>query len=157
MNFVRVDGYKYVFHPNGTILRIWDGYTNEVKTSKDGKGYMKICLYKDGKRKTFKVHRLLAIAFIPNPQNKPFIDHINGIKHDNRLENLRWVTHQENMNGFRSNPVQVITKGGISKTKYGWKWKFYMTGKRKSKQMKSKEDLLKFREKKLAEYNSCLL
>ena len=152
MNFVRVDGYKYVFHPNGTILRIWDGYTNEVKTSKDGKGYMKICLYKDGKRKTFKVHRLLAIAFIPNPQNKPFIDHINGIKHDNRLENLRWVTHQENMNGFRSNPVQVITKGGISKTKYGWKWKFYMTGKRKSKQMKSKEDLLKFREKKLAEH-----
>ena len=154
MNFVRVDDYPYVFHPNGTFLRIWDGYTKEVKTFKNKYGYIQVSLCKNGKQKSFKVHRLLATAFIPNPENKSCVDHINGIRDDNRLENLRWVTHRENMLGFRKDrgKFAIITKGSIYKTKYGWKWKFYMTGKRKSKQMKSKEDLLKFREKKLAEH-----
>lgn len=48
--------------------------------------------------KTFKVHRLLAIAFIPNIFNKPAINHINKIRNDNRIENLEWVTISENNN-----------------------------------------------------------
>ena len=151
MNFAKIDGWSYVFHPNGTFLRIWDGYTKEIQPTKRPDGYMTVHLRKNGKQKTFKVHRLLALAFIPNPENKPCVDHINGIKDDNRLENLRWVTYSENMNGFRSNRgvFAKITKGGIRKTKYGWRWKYLMSGKQKTKTMKKLEDLEKYREEKL--------
>lgn len=64
-------------------------------------GYCFVNLYKDGKTYPKKVHRLVADAFIENPDNKPCIDHINGLRDDNRVENLRWVTYKENAN----NPI----------------------------------------------------
>lgn len=64
-------------------------------------GYYQICLSKDNKSKTHKVHRLVAEAFIPNPDNKLYIDHINTIRTDCRACNLRWVTLLENSN----NPI----------------------------------------------------
>lgn len=66
-------------------------------------GYLVIGLRnnKNKTRKIYQVHRLVAQAFIPNPENKPQIDHINTQKSDNRVENLRWVTSKENM----ANPI----------------------------------------------------
>lgn len=63
----------------------------------DGKqGYLALQLYRDNKAKNCYVHRLVAEAFIPNPESKPTVNHINGDKHDNRAENLEWATYSEN-------------------------------------------------------------
>ena len=69
--------------------------------------YCYVSVIKDGKRYILKAHRLVAIAFIENKNNKPSVNHINGIRNDNRVENLEWCTHKENMihaanNGLRS-------------------------------------------------------
>ncbi len=67
-----------------------------LKLRIDKNGYNDILLSNNGFKKRFKVHRLVAIAFIPNPENKQEVNHINGIKNDNRFENLEWVTSNEN-------------------------------------------------------------
>lgn len=67
-----------------------------LKISFDSNGYKIVNLYKNGAKKTLKIHRLLAIAFIPNPHNYPIINHKNSIKHDNSLDNLEWCTYHYN-------------------------------------------------------------
>lgn len=73
------------------------------KPSTNVHGYHYVKLIKDGKQKNMLNHRAVMEAFVPNPENKPFIDHINTIKTDNRLENLRWVTSYENSH----NPITI--------------------------------------------------
>ena len=70
---------------------------------KKGKGYFNIDLWKDNICKKFKLHRLIAKAFIPNPDNKEEIDHIDTDTRNNKIENLRWVTRTENLN----NPITL--------------------------------------------------
>ena len=65
-----------------------------ITISKNG-SYI-VVLHKEGKIFAKSVHRLVAKAFIPNPENKPEVNHINGIKTDNRVENLEWATRSEN-------------------------------------------------------------
>tara|TARA_R110000787_G_scaffold279924_1_gene390318 strand:+ start:407 stop:910 length:504 start_codon:yes stop_codon:yes gene_type:complete len=155
MNFVRINGFpNYVIHPCGTILRVWKGYTTLKKHTKSTTGYMRVALCKNGKCKHFLVHRLLALHFIPNPENKRCVDHIRGKDMGNSLDNLRWVTHSENLFGFRKDRgvFAKITKGGIRKQGNSWEWQYQMYGKSKTKSMKSKDNLEKFRKEKLSLY-----
>ena len=106
-----------VAYLNGCIMEIWKdvpGYVGLYKVSNYGRVksikkqlVLKICgsgnRYKtvalcNGMRKTFRLHRLVAAAFIPNPENKPCVDHIDGVRFHNFVENLRWCTQDENMN-----------------------------------------------------------
>lgn len=80
---------------NKSIIRNKQGQI--MKTHINSFGYEVVCFYKERKNKWCKVHRLVAEAFIPNPENKPQVNHINGDKTDNRIENLEWVTASENM------------------------------------------------------------
>lgn len=83
-----------------------------------GKGYRKVKLSKDGIEKSIRVHRLVAKTFLSNPEAKSEVNHINGIKNDNRLENLDWCTSSENTIHALNNKLKISQKGsehGMSK------------------------------------------
>ena len=71
---------------------------NIMKQHKTRYGYLSLTLCKNGKVKTFQAHRLVALAFVPNPRNVPFVNHIDECKTNNNADNLEWVTSTENNN-----------------------------------------------------------
>lgn len=99
-----IKGYEWLYEISslGQIISLYDAkhnkFRNKVcKPQNTSNGYLRIGLHKDGKMKNALIHRLVAVAFIPNPENKREVNHKNGIKTDNRVENLEWVTAKENM------------------------------------------------------------
>lgn len=91
-----------VMSPSGAIRKLyrWES------------GYLGIgIIMKNGKKRILRVHRLVAEAFIPNPDNKPQVNHKNGIKTDNRAENLEWCTPSEN----QRHCVDVLGKKSVGK------------------------------------------
>jgi|688.fasta_scaffold534206_3 hypothetical protein len=77
----------------------------------DKVGYKRLYLYNDGFKKRDLLHRIVAKTFIPNPENKPEVNHKNGIKTDNRVENLEWATTSENRIHAFENKLQIAIKG----------------------------------------------
>ena len=87
---------RYMASTEGKIISNANKIPKLLQPSLDKSGYPLVALMKDGKRYTKKVARLIAETFIPNPQEKPQVDHINTVKTDSRVCNLRWVTPSEN-------------------------------------------------------------
>ena len=112
---------KYKVNSSGVIKSVVrkNRLTEIMKVQKvDKDGYMIVNLFKNGDAKQMKVHRVVAMAFIPNTFNKKQVNHINGIKNDNRLENLEWCTQSENMQHSYDNKLtkaSVGEKNGNSK------------------------------------------
>lgn len=98
-----LDRYLLVERYGKTYKRIQKGGIISLQKNKDG--YFQVQLHKGTRTTvyTYRVHRLVAEAFIPNPENKPCVDHINTDITDNRVYNLRWATYKENAN----NPLSI--------------------------------------------------
>lgn len=122
-----IKGYEGIYQVSnlGRVKRIgvyknqfkeW-GSNRILKYATDKEGYLQVALSSNGKSHTFKVHRLVSIAFIPNPKNLPQINHKNEIKSDNRVDNLEWCSPSYNVNyGTRNEKqfkkIEQLNKGG---------------------------------------------
>lgn len=116
----KIDGYKYYFVSNlGRVKSIndkgnWgDKRTLKIIVRKSGYCVVNLNSYSDGgkKMKQYRVHQLVARAFIPNPEKKPTINHLDGNKENNHVDNLEWCTHSENMLHAYKNGLCIREKG----------------------------------------------
>lgn len=93
----------YFITSNGEVFSILVSSRNKLGSMKklkaniDSTGYLFVNLHKNKKNYKRHIHRLVAEAFIPNPENKSDVNHKNGIRSDNRIENLEWATRSENI------------------------------------------------------------
>lgn len=113
-----IEGYEglYQISSLGRVKSLNYKHTGKEKILepiKNRYGYLQVNLWKNGKGKTNRVNRLVAESFIPNPEGKPEVDHINKIKTDNMVSNLRWVTSIENKNNGQSKKVICVETGVI--------------------------------------------
>tara|TARA_R110000787_G_scaffold264079_1_gene370012 strand:+ start:28 stop:519 length:492 start_codon:yes stop_codon:yes gene_type:complete len=84
---------NYTIDRDGNVFNTkFDRFLNPSVTKE---GYLHVGLSKNGKQKRFGIHQLLALTYIPNPENKPTVDHIDINTSNNSLSNLRWATHSE--------------------------------------------------------------
>lgn len=104
-----------------------------LKPSLDGCGYPHIKLYKNKEAKTHLIHRLVSCAFLENTDSLTEIDHINQIKTDNRVENLRWSSRSNNLRNRKKREGATSTYRGVCFNKPANKWNAYISinGKRK--------------------------
>jgi len=92
-----IEGYKGLYQvSNLGRIKSLHGLSERIMKQTLQKGYLRITLLKNKKQKRFLSHRLVAQAFIPNPENKPQVNHIDEDKENNRVDNLEWVTAKEN-------------------------------------------------------------
>ena len=127
------------------VYKVIDGYENyeisnmgNVRNKKTGlilkhllqNGYYCVGLSTNGKSKSFRVHRLIALHFIPNPQNKRLVDHIDRNPLNNSINNLRWATHSENGMNKSMLKSNKSTKTGVYYDKHINRWlvKMYING-----------------------------
>ena len=150
---MKIKGYEnYSIYEDGRVISHKCGNIRELKCSINSKGYKQVGLCKNGKQKMFKLHRLLAIHFIPNPENKHSVDHENRDPLDNSLCNLRWYTMQEQCSNRGGKFQYPITKGGIYKHSKYYRYQWYEDAIRKCKHCKTLEEAQAFQKEHVETY-----
>lgn len=113
---------NYSINELGEVRNDKTGYIKSPTKNKRN-GYWAVDLYRNNKSKKVTIHRLLAETFLSNPENKPTVDHKNGNREDNSLDNLRWATYSEQNSRFGSVGVRsekiVVTKFDEHRKKRG--------------------------------------
>ena len=130
---MEIQGYpNYLIYEDG---RVWSKNRGGkfLKPGKNNDGYLQVVLFTDQKGKTMTIHRLVALHYIPNPENKRCVDHLNRIKSDNRLENLRWATYCENQQNKGTNPRNKSGHKYVSYDRLEDRWVFQRREKNKYK------------------------
>jgi len=149
---MEIEGYNnYLIYEDGRVFSKGNKFNKPrfLKYSDDGRGYLQVDLNKDGKRKTFRIHRLIALHYIPNPNNYPCVDHKDRDKENNSIDNLRWVTDQMNSQNRGVNNNNKLKIKNISPTKYGYEFKKIVNGKSHRKYFKTLEEAIKYKEEYL--------
>ena len=91
--------------------RVWSDYSKKwLVPAPNSKGYLRVCLYRDGKKFNKAIHRLVAEAFVPNddPEHKTTADHIDGDKTNNCADNLQWLSNADNVRKSNCKPVMLF-------------------------------------------------
>ena len=99
-NWKAIAGYEGLYEVSdlGRVRSLKYGKEKILKQGKNNRGYLHVCLFKDGHVKTLKVHRLVAEAFIPNPNNLETVNHKDEVKTNNIVGNLEWMSRADNIN-----------------------------------------------------------
>lgn len=129
MEFYEIPNLKnYFVSKNGKVKSTKKG-NNIILKDCDRKGYRAVTLIINGERKTFSVHKLMAITFMNLPfESKLVVDHINGIKYDNRLENLQILTNRQNVSKGYLNKNTSSNYTGVYKNGIRWQAMIYSNG-----------------------------
>tara|TARA_R110002153_G_C12950086_1_gene458530 strand:+ start:54 stop:524 length:471 start_codon:yes stop_codon:yes gene_type:complete len=139
---MEIQGYEnYLIYTDG---RVYNRKFNRFLKLRDTRGYKRVVLYNDNKSRSLQVHRLVAIHYISNPHNKPQVDHINRVKDDNRVENLRWVSPLENCQNKGKTIQNTTGYKNITYHKRDKRWQYFknIDGKNHTKTFKNKIDAL---------------
>jgi len=148
---MEIQGYpNYLIYPDG---KVWSKPRHRAKgrylnQRDNGRGYLRVKLSNDSVAKEIRVHRLVALHYIPNPENKPEINHIDGDKTNNSVENLEWATRIENLNGFKKHHKN--NKSGfknISPHRKGFLYSKTIYGETHRKYFKTIEEAIEYKNK----------